>query len=33
MRLAGYIRVSTGGQLDGFVLEDLPSATSWTRTP
>ncbi|BBC30447.1 hypothetical protein SGFS_017410 [Streptomyces graminofaciens] len=32
MRLAGYIRVSTGGQLDGFGLEDQERIVRrWTR--
>ncbi|WP_327359857.1 recombinase family protein [Streptomyces sp. NBC_01304] len=32
MRLAGYIRVSTGGQLDGFGLEDQEQIVRrWTR--
>ncbi|MFD6297955.1 recombinase family protein [Streptomyces sp. NPDC060235] len=32
MRLAGYIRVSTGGQLDGFGLEDQERMVRrWTR--
>ncbi|MGW7754490.1 recombinase family protein [Streptomyces violaceusniger] len=33
MRLAGYIRVSTGGQLDGFGLEDQEQIVRrWTRS-
>ncbi|HLU72415.1 MAG TPA: recombinase family protein, partial [Nonomuraea sp.] len=32
MRLAGYIRVSTGSQLDGFGLEDQERIVRrWTR--